>query len=129
MADKAEEQHGAYSASSDRILKQTEEARPRGSLSESNDKSAVQQVKESPREKKPSNWKRVWQKSGLDATTLQLMFKGSLPPTIAIAIYQAKSVQERYGTLGYLVAIRSVFLNMTRSWMIRMLDCNCTRKM
>lgn len=52
--------------------------------------------------------KKLWLKSGLDAATLRMMLKGSLPPTIGIAIYQAKSVQERYGTLGYLIAIRSV---------------------
>ena len=41
----------------------------------------------------------------LDATTLKQMFKGSLPSTIAIAMYQAKDVSDVYETLGYLVAI------------------------
>ncbi|OQO12602.1 hypothetical protein B0A48_02064 [Cryoendolithus antarcticus] len=59
-------------------------------------------------EKKPSKIKQLWQKSGLDVFTVLMMIKGSLPPTIAIAIYQAPAVSAHYSTLGYLMAIFSV---------------------
>ena len=58
--------------------------------------------------KKPALLKRTWVRSGLNALTLQLMFKGALAPTIAIAIYQASTIAEIYSTLGYLVAIMSI---------------------
>lgn len=58
--------------------------------------------------KKPFKIKEIWHKTGLDVPTILMMFKGSLPPTIAIAMFQAKDVQEVYQTLGYLVAITSV---------------------
>ncbi|CAK7216025.1 hypothetical protein SEUCBS140593_002731 [Sporothrix eucalyptigena] len=45
---------------------------------------------------------------GLDNTTLMLMFKGSLPPTIGVAIYQSTAFAETYSTLGYLVPIVTV---------------------
>lgn len=37
-----------------------------------------------------------------------MMFKGALPPTISIAIYQSNGVAQTYSTLGYLVAIMSL---------------------
>ncbi|EME49428.1 hypothetical protein DOTSEDRAFT_68258 [Dothistroma septosporum NZE10] len=58
--------------------------------------------------KKPPLAKRIWAKTGLDLQTLILMFKGSLPPTIAIAMYQARDVASVYNTVGYLVAITSI---------------------
>lgn len=61
-----------------------------------------------PEANKPSKLKALWQKAGLDLPTVMMMFKGSLPPTIAIAMYQARDVQQVYQTLGYLVAITSV---------------------
>ncbi|KAK4634033.1 hypothetical protein CLAFUW4_01178 [Fulvia fulva] len=60
----------------------------------------------SPRE--PTIIQRIWTKTGLDAPTLMLMFKGSLPPTIAIAMYHARDVASVYATVGYLVAIISI---------------------
>lgn len=45
---------------------------------------------------------------GLTIPMLKTMLKGSLPPTIAIAIYQSNTVAERYGTLGTLIAIISI---------------------
>jgi hypothetical protein len=75
---------------------------------ESTENAAVQQRTQDSRERKPWALKRLWWKAGLDATTLQLMLKGSLPPSIAIAMYQGRSIQDTFGTLGYLVAIRSV---------------------
>lgn len=55
--------------------------------------------------KKPNKLKQLWTKAGLDASTLILMLKGSLPPTIAIAMYQSPAVAAEFTTLGYLVAI------------------------
>jgi len=52
---------------------------------------------------KPARWKIWWDKIGLDVPTVALMFKGSLPPTISIAIYQADPVARTFKTLGYLV--------------------------
>ena len=55
-----------------------------------------------------------------------MMFKGSLPPTIAIAMYQAEPVAEQYQTLGYLVAISSVlgFCIMPRGKFIQTMSLN-----
>jgi hypothetical protein len=52
---------------------------------------------------KPARWKIWWDKVGLDVPTVALMFKGSLPPTISIAIYQADPDARTFKTLGYLV--------------------------
>ena len=64
-------------------------------------------VKESPA-KKPSLIKRLWDGSGLNPGILMIMFKGALPPTIALAAYQSTPFAKVYSTLGYLVAIMSV---------------------
>ncbi|KXX82691.1 hypothetical protein MMYC01_201068 [Madurella mycetomatis] len=45
---------------------------------------------------------------GLDAPTLMAMFKGSLPPIIGIAMYQAPAVSSYFQTLGYLIPVISV---------------------
>lgn len=45
---------------------------------------------------------------GVTIPILKTMFKGALPPTIAIAIYQSNGVAERYRTLGNLIAIVSI---------------------
>ncbi|KAF6824623.1 hypothetical protein CMUS01_10150 [Colletotrichum musicola] len=45
---------------------------------------------------------------GLDVPTLLMMFKGSLPPVIGVAIYQSTPVALYFTTLGYLVPIISV---------------------
>lgn len=58
--------------------------------------------------KKPSWLAAVADKLGLDRPTIVTMFKGSLPPTIGIAMYQATSVATYLTTLGYLVPIISV---------------------
>ena len=57
---------------------------------------------------KPSLMKRIWTSSGLNVGMLILMFKGALPPTISLAIYESTPVARVYSTLGYLVAIMSV---------------------
>ena len=53
-------------------------------------------------------FKKAQTKTGLDAITLILMFKGALPPTIALAFYQWTAFADEYTTLGYLTAIMSL---------------------
>jgi len=98
---------------SEGVLDQMEKAVPRTSPSDSDEKTnemqpAQKSEQKQTEEEKPSKLKQIWQKAGLDPLTLMLMFKGSLPPTIAIAMYQSNAVSSKFGTIGYLVAIRSV---------------------
>ncbi|KAK3952214.1 hypothetical protein QBC32DRAFT_145674 [Pseudoneurospora amorphoporcata] len=58
--------------------------------------------------KKPGKLAAMAAKLGLDMPTVITMFKGSLPPTIGIAMCQSHSVANYFGTVGYLVAIISV---------------------
>ncbi|KAK0637430.1 hypothetical protein B0T17DRAFT_485663 [Bombardia bombarda] len=60
------------------------------------------------KKKKPGFVDRIFTKLNLDTPTLLMMFKGSLPPTIGIAMYQAAPVAAYFSTLGYLVPIISV---------------------
>ncbi|KAK0662997.1 hypothetical protein QBC41DRAFT_27189 [Cercophora samala] len=69
---------------------------------------AVPGGNDEPRDKKPNFLARLATRLGLDAGTLIAMFKGSLPPTIAIAMYQAAPITAYFTTLGYLVPIVSV---------------------
>ncbi|SPQ26191.1 fb124d18-d113-4d36-8e44-4087545a0d13 [Thermothielavioides terrestris] len=64
---------------------------------------------ESAEEKKPSRVAALFTKLGLDAPTVLTMFKGSLPPTIGIAMCHAPVVASYFITLGYLVPVISVF--------------------
>lgn len=122
MAEKPEEQASAQAsqpAGSEGVLEQMEKAVPRDSPLDSDDKAAeklpVQKPEEkNPDEKNPSKFKQIWQKAGLDPLTLMLMFKGSLPPTIAIAMYQSDTIANKFGTIGYLIAIRLVLLLLER---------------
>lgn len=59
-------------------------------------------------QKKSSFTKRTWDKLGLNVGVLSMMFKGALPPTIAISLYQWTGFAETYSTLGYLVAVMSI---------------------
>lgn len=106
MAEKAEDQPAGQSASAGSILEQMEKVVPRASPPQSNEEVAEKQPEQKPEQKRPSKLKQLWQKAGLDYMTLALMLKGSLPPTIAIAMYQSRAVSSQYGTIGYLVAIR-----------------------
>jgi hypothetical protein len=71
---------------------------------------------EETKKKELGKLKKIWDKLGLDAGTLgrwdagtlMMMGKAALPPTIALAMYQADKVAAIYGTLGYLVAIVSI---------------------
>ncbi|KAJ5050643.1 uncharacterized protein L3040_002518 [Drepanopeziza brunnea f. sp. 'multigermtubi'] len=59
-------------------------------------------------ERKTSKFKGLSAKLGLDVGTVLMMFKGSVAPTIGIAIYQADSVARLFNTLGYLIPILTV---------------------
>ena len=61
-----------------------------------------------PQVQKENLLKRTWNAIEKESMTLQLMFKGALAPTIAIAIYQSSRIAEIYSTVGYLVAIMSI---------------------
>lgn len=76
--------------------------------------------------KKSSRIKQLWAKTGLDSLTLKTMVKGSLPPTIAISMYQSNVVAARFSTLGYLVAITSIlgFCIMPRGKFIQTMSLN-----
>lgn len=63
---------------------------------------------EDPAKKQPSKIKEIWTKIGLDVGTCSMMFKGSVAPTIALAMYQSPAVAARYTTLGYLIAIMTI---------------------
>ncbi|KAL6409997.1 hypothetical protein AUP68_06405 [Ilyonectria robusta] len=66
-------------------------------------------VEERPRpEPKPTTLKRFMGKVGLDAPTLILMFKGSIPPIIGISIYQSPPIYTYFTTMGYLIPVISV---------------------
>ncbi|EXK77930.1 hypothetical protein FOQG_17379 [Fusarium oxysporum f. sp. raphani 54005] len=57
---------------------------------------------------KPTRLKRFMDKIGLDAPTLILMFKGSIPPIIGLSIYQSTPISRYFTTQGYLIPIISV---------------------
>jgi hypothetical protein len=76
--------------------------------------------------KKPSKIKTMWSKLGLDMATCSMMFKGSVAPTIAIAMYQSPAVAAQSTTLGYLTAIMSIlgFPIMPRGKFIQTMSLN-----
>ncbi|KAI7510959.1 hypothetical protein KC347_g3845 [Hortaea werneckii] len=89
--------------------------------------SPPQQQQQQPHdEKKPSKLTQIWTKIGLDVPTLVVMFKGSIPPIVALAMYQADAVAQEYTTLGYLVAITSIlgFCIMPRGKFIQTMTLN-----
>ena len=63
---------------------------------------------ETPNKQQPSKVKQIWTKIGLDFGTCMMMFKGSVAPTIALAMYQSPAVAAHYTTLGYLIAIMTI---------------------
>ncbi|KAL4966208.1 uncharacterized protein BDV14DRAFT_48984 [Aspergillus stella-maris] len=67
--------------------------------------------------------KTLWNKTGLDRGSCLLMIKGAIPPTIALAMYQADSVALYFTTSGYLIAIISVlgFAIMPRAKFVQMM--------
>jgi hypothetical protein len=78
------------------------------------------------KEKKPSIFKKIWDKLDLDMGTLMMMGKAALPPTICLAMYQADVVAQTYTTLGYLTAIISIlgFCIMPRAKFIQTMTMN-----
>ncbi|CAE7021633.1 hypothetical protein CFE70_003030 [Pyrenophora teres f. teres 0-1] len=78
------------------------------------------------KKKKPSKLKTAWGKLGLDVGTVMMMGKAALPPTIALAMYQADDVAEKYSTLGYLIAIMSIlgFCIMPRAKFVQTMTLN-----
>ncbi|KAI2474569.1 mfs transporter [Pyrenophora tritici-repentis] len=78
------------------------------------------------KKKNPSKLKAAWGKLGLDVGTVMMMGKAALPPTIALAMYQADDVAEHYTTLGYLIAIMSIlgFCIMPRAKFVQTMTLN-----
>jgi hypothetical protein len=78
------------------------------------------------KEKKPGFIKRTWTKLGLDVPTVMMMCKAALPPTIALAMFQATPVAKVYTTLGYLTAIISIlgFCIMPRAKFVQTMTLN-----
>ncbi|KAH8725865.1 hypothetical protein GQ44DRAFT_680675 [Phaeosphaeriaceae sp. PMI808] len=89
-------------------------------------KDVLEEEKTKEKEKKPSFMKKTWTKLGLDVPTLLMMGKAALPPTIALAMYQADDVARTYNTLGYLTAIISIlgFCIMPRAKLIQTMTMN-----
>ncbi|XPS92756.1 hypothetical protein M3J09_002137 [Ascochyta lentis] len=81
---------------------------------------------EDKKKKEPGKIKKTWDKLGLDAGTLMMMGKAALPPTIALAMYEADKVAQTFSTLGYLVAIISIlgFCIMPRAKFIQTMTMN-----
>ena len=51
---------------------------------------------------------RCWDKMGLDTPTMMKMLKFSIPPTLALCIYQSNLISSTYTTVGYLIAIATI---------------------
>ncbi|KAF2126437.1 hypothetical protein P153DRAFT_346161 [Dothidotthia symphoricarpi CBS 119687] len=86
------------------------------------------QDEEKTKTKPPSKLKTAWSSLGLDVPTALMMGKAALPPTIAIAMFQADKVAQFYTTLGYLVAISSIigFCIMPRAKFVQTMLLNIT---
>ncbi|RFU35559.1 hypothetical protein B7463_g752, partial [Scytalidium lignicola] len=63
---------------------------------------------ETAQQKRPSIWKTIIDKLGLNIPTVLMMLKGAVAPTIGVAIYQNRHVAEHYSTIGYLIPIMSI---------------------
>jgi hypothetical protein len=90
------------------------------------DPTLTEDKNEKEKKKKPSFIKRIWTKLGLDVGTLLMMGKAALPPTIALAMFQADAVAKVYSTLGYLTAIISIlgFCIMPRAKFVQTMTMN-----
>ncbi|KAJ6025254.1 uncharacterized protein N7446_013835 [Penicillium canescens] len=55
-----------------------------------------------------SRWKKIAAKYGIDAPLVLLMIKGTVAPTVGVAIYQVDSVARHFSTIGYLIPIMSI---------------------
>lgn len=130
MLEETEEWPSSEAAGNDGTQAEMAKVAPHESNSESDEKPVKEPPKqhepEAKPEKKPSKLKELWAKAGLDLMTIQMMFKGSLPPTIAIAMYQSHLVSHKFTTIGYLVAISSIlgFTIMPRGKFIQTMTFN-----
>jgi hypothetical protein len=91
------------------------------------DATLSQDAKEEAKKKKqPGKLKKAWEGLGLDIPTAMMMGKAALPPTIAIAMFQADAVAKFYTTLGYLIAIISIlgFCIMPRAKLLQTMTMN-----
>jgi hypothetical protein len=91
------------------------------------DASLNDDTKEKEKKKKnPGIISRTWTKLGLDIPTVMMMCKAALPPTIALAMFQATPVAKVYTTLGYLTAIISIlgFCIMPRAKFVQTMTLN-----
>jgi len=102
MADRRDAQQSSQSASSG------EDDSVGKAAQTTNGTEAPSQQDQPDGQKQPSKLKQLWAKIGLDVGTVVIMVKGSLPPIIALSMYQADAVAQHYSTLGYLVAIASI---------------------
>ncbi|KAF1355905.1 hypothetical protein EJ07DRAFT_131149 [Lizonia empirigonia] len=101
-------------------------AREEGNRYQQNESLGDDTEEEDKKKKEPGKMKKTWDKLGLDAGTLMMMGKAALPPTIALAMYQADKVARTYTTLGYLVAIISIlgFCIMPRAKFVQTMTMN-----
>lgn len=51
---------------------------------------------------------KLFLRIGLTGRLLIQMFKGAVPPTIALAIYRSPAVARVYGNFGFLIALASI---------------------
>ncbi|EXK43462.1 hypothetical protein FOMG_02415 [Fusarium oxysporum f. sp. melonis 26406] len=82
-----------------------------GSLSqapEEQEPAAVEDDEEEHPRRKPTISKYLMDKVWINAATLGLMFKGSIPPIIGISMYQSTQISSYFTTTGYLIPIISV---------------------
>lgn len=90
------------------------------------DDTKEEEKKKKKKKKEPGKIKKMWDKLGLDVGTVMMMAKAALPPTIAIAMFEADKIARLYSTLGYLVAIISIlgFCIMPRAKFIQTMTMN-----
>ncbi|KAI9837323.1 MAG: hypothetical protein M1819_000397 [Sarea resinae] len=81
-----------------------------GETSSQENKPAVHHEEEKQREesKRPPVLRRIWTALDLDTPTLVTMIKGSLPPTIALALLQITPIADHFLTQGYVFPVASV---------------------
>ncbi|RDW64418.1 MFS transporter [Aspergillus mulundensis] len=76
-----------------------------GEATEENEHNTNEQVSQHGKAGQPSLWKRL----APNIPLVIMMFKGSLPMTISLAIYQSGLIANRYTTVGYIMAMIAFF--------------------
>lgn len=51
---------------------------------------------------------RTWDRIGIDRLAFMKMLKFSIPPSLALCIYQSNTISSTYTTVGYLIAIGTI---------------------